>query len=218
MRFNATRPVVYDAPPCPDAEWAYVGNEDQYSNDRRLYNLIMPMKYADMEYAMSACNSDLVRTILLAAPIVGKHKRIVVDVKVHHLKTGEYSCMPGWHLDGSLNVRNEPKESELHHLLVIGPTARTEFLDDPVEFDLDPKWDFAARSKVLGKILDKMENLATFTVPNAQFVTYDDSFFHRAAAAKFDCWRLLVRVTETDIILPQNKIQIPYTHVIGSNS
>jgi hypothetical protein len=211
MLFNRTKPTVYGGIPAPldGQDYSFLGTNP---SDRALFMEISPMKYADFTYARMACNSSLVRYLLDSAPIVGRHKRVLVDIKVHDLKEGEYTCMPGWHLDGSVNIHGADKQPELHHLFIAGPSARTEFLDIPIELPIDPKWDFAQKSRLIGAQLDKMKGLPVFTAPNCEFVTYDDSYFHRGTAAQQPCVRLLVRVTETDVILPQNKINIPYTH------
>jgi len=172
---------------------------------------IVSVKYADYRYAMDVCRSDLVRNILRFAPTEGNHKRILVDIKVHDLKRGEFTCVPGWHLDGSNNPQNLDKRPEIHHLFVASRFALTEFMDMPLDISIDPSWTFAERSKKLGKLLDEMD-IPVFTIPNGRYVTYDDSFFHRGKQATGDEIRLLVRVTETDVIEPQNKIYVPYTH------
>jgi hypothetical protein len=172
---------------------------------------ITSVKYADYRYAMDACRSDLVRNILRFAPIEGNHKNILVDIKVHDLGKGEFACVPGWHLDGSNNPNNLEKKPELHHLFVASRFALTEFLDTPLDIPIDPSWTFAERSQKIGILLNEME-LPVFTIPNCLYVTYDDSFFHRGKQATGDELRLLVRVTETDIIEPQNRVYTPYTH------
>lgn len=164
---------------------------------------IICFKYADIDFARERCHSHLVRRILEDAPIVGRHKRVLVDIKMHNLRPGFYPCKPGFHLDGSSNHKGVDKQPELHHLFVASVSSRTEFLDDPAMVELDPSWDFATRSRKIGVILDEM-NPPTFTIPNCRFVTYDDTYFHRCVQVKTNEKRLLVRVTETDVIDPRN--------------
>lgn len=94
---------------------------------------VVSFKYADFDYAYRECGSDYVRHVLESAPIQGNHKRVLVDIKIHDLKHGEYPCVPGWHLDGSANIRDLPKRPEIFSLFVTGDHARTEFLRRPIE-------------------------------------------------------------------------------------
>lgn len=55
------------------------------------------------------------------------------------------------------------------------------------------------------------ENWPTWTVPACTFATYNDAFFHRGAWATGDERRLLIRITETDVIEPQNRPHKPHT-------
>ena len=225
MIFNRTRPLIGCSISCEqNSDWMFLGDSlpvgsglsARRSTDRADHldpelKQVVCVKYADYNYAMDVCHSDLVRLILRSAPIEGNHKNILVDIKVHDLKKDEFACLPGWHLDGSNNPKGFEKKSELHHLFVASRFALTEFLDTPLDVPIDPNWTFAERSQKLGMLLNEME-LPIFTIPNCRYVTYDDSFFHRGKQATGDELRLLVRVTETDIIEPQNRVYTPYTH------
>lgn len=221
MLFNPTRPLIGFPIPCDGhATWGWLGGPEP-SPSGRLVSVketldnelrgVASFKYADYHYVMDV-SSNLVRHVLKHAPIENKHRNVLVDVKLHELKRGQYACVPGWHLDGSINhPEMEDKRPELHHLFVASQFARTEFIDMPFELHVDPKWTFAERSNKIGGILDEM-SVPIFTIPNCTFVTYDDTFFHRGAQATGDELRLLIRVTETDVIKPQNRIYTPYTH------
>jgi len=209
MLFNRTRPIIgLEIPTDDNPLWSALGNDPSGLLNDTLRRIVS-FKYAD--YVMDMCQSDLVRQILRHAPIENKHRRVLVDVKMHDLKKGQHTCLPGWHLDGSMNPEGIEKKPELHHLFVGSMFCRTQFLDSPLDIPIDPSWTFAERSKKLGALLDDMI-LSIFTIPNCHFVTYDDTFFHRGAQSEGDELRLLVRVTETDVIHPQNRIYTPYTH------
>lgn len=211
MLFNRTRPLIgFEIPTDNNPIWSALGNDpDGYLNDA--LRKIISLKYADLNYAMDVCESDMVRQILRHAPIENRHERVLVDIKVHDLKKGQHTCVPGWHLDGSIDPDGIKTKGEVHHLFVASRFCRTLFLDSPLDIPVDPSWTFAERSKKIGALLDDMI-LSVFTIPNCRFVTYDDTFFHRGAQSEGDELRLLIRVTETDVIKPQNRVYTPYTH------
>ena len=169
-------------------------------------------KYADFEYAYANCENDYVRYVLDQIPIFGKHERVLVDIKVHDLEPGEIPCVPGWHLDGSINPKNLPKKPETLTLFVTGGTALTEFLAMPITLPVGDEWSFASMSRRCARQIPKSHPV--WTIPGCTFGTYDDHYFHRGAIAMERKRRLLVRTTETDIITPQNKIYTPYTHKV----
>lgn len=169
-------------------------------------------KYADYRYAYEHCGNDYVRHVLDRINIIGKHKRVLIDIKIHDLKPEEVACVPGWHLDGSINPKKLPKEPENFTLFITGTHARTQFLDVPIVLDVKDEWSFAAMSRACSRKIP--DNHPTWSIPGCQFGTYDDHYFHRGQAATKKERRLLVRTTETDIIAPQNRIYTPYTHAI----
>jgi hypothetical protein len=167
-------------------------------------------KYADYDYVMSACQNDYVRYVLGHIPILGKHTRVLIDVKVHDLDITNVACIPGWHLDGSINPHKLPKQPEIFTLFVTGQHALTEFLAKPFIMDVDPNLPFDQRSNLCARKIPK--DHPVWSMPSCQFGTYGDSYFHRGKPSTGKERRLLVRTTETDIIQPKNHIYTPYTH------
>lgn len=167
-------------------------------------------KYADYDYAYANCENEYVRHVLDQIPILGGHKRVLIDIKVHDLEPGEIPCVPGWHLDGSINPKKLPKKPEILTLFVTGSSALTEFLAEPITLDVKDQWDFAVMSRYCSRQVPN--DYPVWTMPSCTFGTYDDHYFHRGAVATKRERRLLVRTTETDIIAPQNKIYTPYKH------
>lgn len=165
-------------------------------------------KYADCEYVWDNCENDYVREVLRYIPIVGKHKRVLIDVKIHDLEPGEVPCVPGWHLDGSINPKDLPKQPETFTLFVTGEHARTEFPAEPVHLEVDDGWNFATMSQRCSLMVPK--DCEVWTIPSCQFGTYNDHYFHRGARATGQERRLLIRTTETDIIEPRNRIYTPH--------
>ena len=167
-------------------------------------------KYADYKYAYANCENAYVRYVLDNIPIANQHERLLIDIKVHDLKPEEVPCVPGWHLDGSINPMNLPKQPEVFALFVTGHHARTQFLAQPVSLDVKDSWNFATMSQMCARmILDKHP---TWSVPSCQFAIYNDHYFHRGPKVDRPVKRLLVRTTETDIIKPRNRIYTQYTH------
>jgi len=148
-------------------------------------------KYADADFVYPR-TSWMVRYIIDTAPLTNRFKRVLVDVKVQDLRPEICSCLPGWHLDGSM------KELEVHHLYVFnGP--QTEFIDEPLHLpgkypDIVPMIPQSARIK------PTREGFIT---------TFTSRDFHRGVYATKPTLRLLVRLTETNVIQPRNKAQAP---------
>ena len=143
-------------------------------------------KYADLNFVYPR-TSSLVRQIVDKAPITGRFKRVLIDVKVQDLHPEICSCLPGWHLDGSM------QEIEVHHLCVLnGP--QTEFINEPLFLD---------RNHLIP------DNVAITTAREGFITTFTSLDFHRGVYATKPTRRLLVRLTETNIIQPRNKPQPP---------
>jgi hypothetical protein len=143
-------------------------------------------KYADLEFVYPRTNW-LVQRIANTAPITGRFKRVLIDIKVQDLHPDICSCIPGWHLDGSM------QEVEVHHLCVLnGP--QTEFIDEPLFLDREHR----IPNEV--KVRSAREGFIT---------TFTSLDFHRGVYAAAPTRRLLVRLTETNIIQPRNKPHPP---------
>lgn len=143
-------------------------------------------KYADLNFVYPR-TSSLVRQIVDKAPITGRFKRVLIDIKVQDLHPEICSCLPGWHLDGSM------QEIEVHHLCVLnGP--QTEFINQPLFLD--------RRHEI-------PDDVAVTTAREGFITTFTSLDFHRGVFATKPTRRLLVRLTETNIIQPRNKPQPP---------
>ncbi|SCW95369.1 hypothetical protein [Ancylobacter rudongensis] len=184
MIFNAHKPVVthLGALPAIGDDWP-----------------VDDWKYADVEFVYPR-TTDLVRTVIDRAPITGKFKRVLIDVKVQDLTPEFCSCIPGWHLDGAF-----PKPGALpdhHHLFVMnGPL--TEFIDEPVACEVSYPVDMPAILRQIPR------NVRIGTcAPNAitTFTSYD---FHRGVTASAPTRRLLVRLTETNTVFARNTPKAP---------
>jgi len=165
-------------------------------------------KYASAKWVLAHAEStnDTLRDIILQCPIEGNHKRILLDVKVQDLVPSKTSCIPGWHLDGPENPLHDSKP-EIHHLYIHEEGGETEFIKD--EFDLKVN-DKMTQKQIVGMIPDDV-NVTKCSA--GYFTTFTRFDFHRGINVKKPMRRLLVRLTETDVILPRNK---PYLHAVGT--
>jgi hypothetical protein len=150
-------------------------------------------KYAHFDYVCHNTN-DFVRSILDQAPIQGKHKHVLVDVKVQHLTPEKHSCIPGWHLDGPENPLHNSLP-DVHHLFVIGGGS-TEFIDEPVTLYVEKEH---KQKEIVAKIPDTVK---VREIEQECFNTFTRFDFHRGILAKKSLTRLLIRVSETDVIRP----------------
>lgn len=183
IKFNSRQPIITNLGFIPEiGEWP---NDD--------------WKYADLEHVYTR-TSELVRRVIDATPITGRFKRILIDVKVQDLTPAIYSCIPGWHLDGAFPTGNE--EPDHHHLFVLnGPL--TEFIAEPimchVEYPIDMK-----------RIVEQIApDVKVSTCASNAITTFTSFDFHRGVRTKEPTRRLLVRLTETNTILAQNRPKAP---------
>lgn len=164
-------------------------------------------KYASLEHVMSDPSTNKTITqIVEQCPLKRQHRRVLIDVKVQYLTPDVTSCIPGWHIDGPGNPLH-PSKPELHHLYIHEEGGETEFIADPFELEIDSQMHHNEIVKMIPSNVritkTKARNFATFT-------RYD---FHRGINVSKPLKRLLVRLTETDTILPNNK---PYKNAVGT--
>jgi len=184
MTFNHTKPMVTSLGGLPPI------GEDWPADD---------WKYADVEFVYPR-TTDLVRFLIDNTPLKGIFKRVLIDVKVQDLTPDIYSCIPGWHLDGAFP--EEGGTPDYHHLFVMnGPP--TEFIDEPMDLKVSHPVDMQA----LLRQIPMDVKVATCT-PEAinTFTSYD---FHRGVMTTVPTRRLLVRLTETNTVLANNKPKKP---------
>lgn len=159
-------------------------------------------KYAALE-RVRAQTSDYVRAVLDAVPLAHEHRYVVVDVKVSQLRAGQPPCIPGWHCDVVLDPRH-PSRPEVHHLFVSGQHGLTEFVAEPVELEVGPARSPQAFLRELGEQLAGQPPALT-ALESCQLTRYGRWHLHRGALAAEAERRLLVRVTETDLIRPTTR-------------
>lgn len=156
-------------------------------------------KHADLE-RVRAETTDYVRAVLDAISLRGRHRWVVVDVKVTEIVPGRHPCLPGWHCDTVLDPHHETRP-EVHHLFVSGGASLTEFVAAPVELAIGPAPSPAA---FLADVNRQLAALAppVRAVPSCRLVAYGRFDLHRGTRGRARETRLLVRVTETDLVAP----------------
>jgi hypothetical protein len=159
-------------------------------------------KYGGLQHVYKN-TTDYVRTVLDACPIKKQHKNIVVDVKVTQIRKGKTPCLPGWHCDTVIDPRN-PTTPENHFLFVSGQASLTEFIADPVELEIP---DGLQHQAMLHKFRKQIANIdpSILKIPSCQIAGCSRFHFHRGSLGLFDEKRLLIRVTETDLVTPNNR-------------
>lgn len=163
-------------------------------------------KYALLKHVLSLpTTNDTVRQIVAQCPLRNDHKRVLIDIKVQHLTPSKTSCIPGWHLDGPGNPLH-PSKPEIHHLYIHQEGGETEFIGKPFELHIDE----TMKHKTVVDMIPKKVPV-TKTKPK-HFATFTRFDFHRGINVKHPMIRLLIRLTETDTIIPNNK---PYLNAVG---
>lgn len=162
-------------------------------------------KYADIEWLYPKL-APRYQVILDNAPITRDYRYTLVDFKVQNLIKGKPTCLPGWHLDGPGHPLN-PAKPETFHLAIFGNDAPTEFISEPITIWTEDYDDW----RNMGRQLDRKKNINYKSVPMMCWNTYGRFDWHRGPIAKNSGLRILIRITETDIIMPRNKPFVPYT-------
>lgn len=162
-------------------------------------------KYAPFDLAYRSL-PPFFQYVVSQAPIEHKHKRVLIDVKVQHLTPDRESCLPGWHLDGPPNPLH-PALPEKHHLLIMGG-APTEFVAQKLILSVpDEK---THQKELLPQI---PEDVSVEPIGLDAFYTFTRFDWHRGVFAEQPLTRILIRVTETDVIQP---VRHPVKPGVGS--
>lgn len=160
-------------------------------------------KFVTLEYARKN-SGTYVNRILDLMPIRNDRRYVLVDVKVHALKAGDYPALTHWHIDATSNPYAKGQE-EHNHLFVSGEYCCTEFLKNRIDVDIPTEGPI--------KFNSLLKNCESAQIKGNTIYTYG-RVPHRATKCIKDFTRLLVRVTETDIMQSSRKEFIP-THLKG---
>jgi hypothetical protein len=115
---------------------------------------------------------------------------ILVDVKFHSLTEGSITCIPGWHIDGSLltSVNFKPEQ---YLLYVCGDSAMTEFCEDIITV---PK----SRDSI--KAIHRYEASKISQLKSGWNAKYDATNMHRGTQSATTGERLLIRMMTSHVI------------------
>jgi len=170
-----------------------------------------------------------VRNLLERAPLVGDRNYVFVDTKVTMLMPGWYPAIPGWHTDGvprgdkgdptDYGNPSLPRQLDLRsprfHTVVAGVPCLTEFLSGDYELEIEHDQD----SQMYTEMTNLVSNMAYHgRIPQPRvWSSWDWWQIHRATESTVRGWRLLIRVTESNLVPPttngfirtQNQVYVP---------
>jgi hypothetical protein len=118
----------------------------------------------------------------------------IVDVKFHDLPPDNHTCIPGWHIDGSL-LSSSNAIPEQYLLYVCGEDSMTEFCLDRVE---------VPKSLDAVAIIKAHKDEGVFRMRSGQAIRYDGLQMHRGTPAGKGGKRLLIRLMTSPVIRGQS--------------
>lgn len=158
------------------------------------------LRNASLEAVRAAATPYLAKLLDLA-PLVGDRRHVLVELRVTDLEPGVTPGQATWHID-TVGEPWHDSAPERHHLFVGSDACLPEFLAEPVTLDVPADGGAYARMQALDDLLRALAP-ATVVAPSCRFVTYGRLSLHRARPALRAGRRLLLRVTETDVVRPR---------------
>lgn len=154
-----------------------------------------PCKLINVKLSRLLKAQPWVKPLLDEVELVGGYKFIAYTLKVQGLDKHDYTCLPGWHTDTINDFSSEAasKRPEVHHILV-SDLAPTEFII--TELELEAK-----------KLKEQLFEIARYeyqyrSIEPWIWHTYTRFNFHRGSQAEHTGKRMMLRVSETDVIAP----------------
>jgi hypothetical protein len=171
------------------------------------------------ERSMYACSPDYVRThggdiarlaidsipdrYLSGADARGMYPN--VDIRVHHLDTGDFPASPGWHCDsplrelhfGQRSGARVPVEQSLIATASTNPhgVSNTQFLTRPYSMNLTPTGEEFTLWQHVDRHIGEPTPDALFNSRDGQLIQFDTHTLHRAMPATRTGIRLFIRVS-----------------------
>lgn len=159
------------------------------------------LRGASLEAARAAA-TPYVAKLLDLAPLARDRRFVLVELRVAVLAAGEVPGQATWHIDTVAEPWHD-SAPERHHLFVGSDACLPELLAGPVTLDVPAGGGAYARMQALDDQLRALRP-ATVVAPACRFVTYGRLHLHRARPALRADRRLLLRVTETDVVRPRD--------------
>ena len=164
----------------------------------------------------------LVRRLLEQCPLVGDKNYVTVDTKVTLLMPGWFPAIPGWHTDGvprgdallpdakgAPHLEEQPHMEGVaprYHVISVGLDSPTEFVNEPFGIDIENFDNPGLYKELTQKVNPLVTDGSLSTVAESDvWVSWDWWSVHRAVAAEKTGWRLLIRVTESDVLKPRTE-------------
>lgn len=162
---------------------------------------------------------SVVREALDSLNLGGKHNYVTVDVKTHYLLNGMIPAIPGWHTDGVPRShyggprgplepdmrRQEGYHSPKFHLVFIGAESPTQFLEDR-NVELECENNSANLYATVDVSVRERKDLRIWDLPQCVWYSWDWWELHRATPCQGQGYRVLIRVTESDFVKPEQDL------------
>lgn len=166
----------------------------------------------------------LLQRALETVPLAGDRDNVFIDTKVSYLMPGWIPSIPGWHTDGvprgpernpagkgepNLDAQEELTEQGVtprYHTMTIGSAdCPTRFAVDPIELLLpgSTRELYAETTRLMGVKQSGDDPVEVIEPGNGEWVSWDWWQLHAAISSRSVGWRLLIRVTETDLVEPR---------------
>lgn len=190
-------------------QFSYLGHRDLVQVPSKFNSPFFTQKeIAAQKYLKYASYTDVVKhssdkVSKLVAAMLGcifptGHLFTVIDVKPKYVKAGQISCLPGFHTDCTLDPYHETLP-ESHCIFVTGALCPTRFINQPLTIEYEDKKEIF--KSIQNAVL--VQNPKIFELEQDRFYLYGRHALHAGGIAQEEGWRLLIRVTLTDLVRPQ---------------
>lgn len=130
------------------------------------------------------------------------HKFTSFDVKLKNVVKGVYPSIAGWHCDGRFAASTKGLTLDRYLILVNDPNCLTEFLNEPVELELNSDLSIPSQMKSFQDQI-RTKKVSSKKIEPWTLVEYNSNSFHTVTKPLSDHRRLLIRCNESDYIRPQ---------------
>jgi hypothetical protein len=169
---------------------------------------------ADMVWRLGG---PFLRHVLDTVPISGRFKYVSIDTRTHLLFPRMYPSIPGWHCDDFYRPTDDQpdlarvmeKAPSVHHCVVFGNTAFTEYATEPIDLPAPEELSNPDRKPAYGiyhRLIEERRPRIR-AVQSGELVRFSPLVFHRGVAATARGWRYFLRLTESNHWEPLNEIR-----------
>lgn len=133
--------------------------------------------------------------------IENNHKFTSFDVKLKNIKKNQIPSIGGWHCDGNIVNPLHQSTPDRFMILVSGKECLTQFISEPIELEFDDSLSIQEQMKNFQLQIKKINPKKEFIEPWS-LIEYSRFSFHTATRSLGDHRRLLIRVNESDLLIP----------------